>query len=76
MKILDVGDVTLDSNELKTLSQIKNENVLKYLKVTNIEILTNKHSIIITECCEVKYTNKSNMYLNRSLLNRFRLLKE
>ena len=76
MKILDVGDVTLDNKDLKTLSQIKNENVLKYLEVTNIEILTNKHSIIITECCEVKDTNKSNMYLNRSLLNRFRLLKE
>ena len=62
MKILDVGDVTLDNKDLKTLSQTKNENVLQYLEVTIIEILTNKHSIIITECCEVKDTNKSDIY--------------
>ena len=75
MKILDVGDVTLDSNELKTLSQIKNENVLKYLEVTNIEILTNKHSIIITECCEVKDTNKSNIYFKPVIIKTFSIIE-
>jgi len=67
MKILDFGEVTLDSEEIKTLTQTKNENVLRYLEVSNIEILSNKHSIIITEFCEVKDTNKSDIYLNRSL---------